>query len=182
MILYNTTCCSVTNRIQLFVTSRTAAGQASLSFTISWSLLRFMSIESVMPSKHLVLCRSLSCSQYFSVSSFPVNQLLTSGGQSIGTSASASVLPMNIQDWSPSGWAGWISSQSKGLSRVFSNTTVQKHQFFGAQSSLWSSSHIHMWLLEKPYKYCRVLQYYWSIIMQDDWNKIFKSVLITQES
>ena len=105
MMLYNTTCCSVTNCIQLFVTSRTAARQASLSFTISWSLLRFMSIESVMPSKHLILCRSLSCSQYFSVSSFPMNQLLTSGGRSIGTSALASVLPMNIQDWFPLGWA-----------------------------------------------------------------------------
>ena len=73
-----------------------------------------------------------------------------SGGQSIGASASASVLPMNIQDWFPLGWTGWISLQSKGLSRVFSNTTVQKHQFFNAQLSLWSNSHIHTWLLEKP--------------------------------
>ena len=72
----------------------------------------------------------------------------TSGGLSIG--ASASVFPMNIQYWSPLGWTGWISLQSKGLSRVFSNTTVQKHQFFCAQPSLWSSSHIHTWLLEKP--------------------------------
>ena len=73
-----------------------------------------------------------------------------SGGQSIGVSASASVLPMNIQDWFPLGWTGWISLQSKGLSRVFSNTIVQKQQFFGAQPSLWSNSHIHTWLLEKP--------------------------------
>ena len=80
--------------------------------------------------------------------SFPVSQFFVSGGQSIG--ASASVLPMNTQDWSPLRWTGWISLQSKGLSRVFSNTTVQKHQFFGAQLSLWYSSHIHTWLLEKP--------------------------------
>ena len=77
-----------------------------------------------------------------------MNQFFTSGGQSIGASASASVLPMNIQDWSL-GWTGWISLQSKGFSRIFSNTTVQKHQFFGTQPSLWSNSHIHVWLLEK---------------------------------
>ena len=85
--------------------------------------------------------------------SFQMSQLFASDGQSIGVSASASVLPMNIQDWSPLGWTGWISLQSKGLSRVFSNTTVQKHQFFGAQLSLQSTSHIHTWmygLLEKP--------------------------------
>ena len=79
-----------------------------------------------------------------------MSQFLASGGQSIGLSASASVLPMNTQDWSPLGWTGWISLQSKWLSRVFSNTTVQKHQFFGAQLSLSSNSHIHTWLLEKP--------------------------------
>ena len=90
-----------------------------------------------------------SCLQSFPASgSFPRSQFFTSGGQSIGVSASA--LPINIQDWFPSGWTGWISLQSKGLSRVFSNTTVQKHQFFGAQLSLWSNSHIHTWLLEKP--------------------------------
>ena len=72
------------------------------------------------------------------------------GGQSTGVSASASVLPMNTQNWSPLGWTGWISLQSKGLSRVFSNSTLQKHQFFCAQPSLWSNSHIHTWLLEKP--------------------------------
>ena len=83
--------------------------------------------------------------------SFPVNQLFTSGGQSIGASASASVPPMNIQGWFPLGFTGLIFLQSKGLSRVFSNTTVQKHQFFSAQPSSWSSSHIHTWLLEKPY-------------------------------
>ena len=80
---------------------------------------------------------------------FPVSQLFAWGGQSIGVSAST-VLPMNIQDWFPLGWTGWISLQFKGLSRVFSNTTVQKHQFFGTQLSLWSNCHIHSWPLEKP--------------------------------
>ena len=81
--------------------------------------------------------------------SFQMCQVFASGGQSIGVSASASVLPMNIQDWLPLGWIGWISLQSRGLARVFSNTTVQKHQFFRAQLSLQSNSHIHTWLLEK---------------------------------
>ena len=89
--------------------------------------------------------------QYFPASeSFPMSQFFTSGGQSIGVSASASVLPKNIHNWLPLGWAGWISLQSKGLSSVFSNTTVQKHQFFSAQISLESNSHIHTWSLEKP--------------------------------
>ena len=83
--------------------------------------------------------------------SFQMSQLFASGGQRIGVSASTSVLPRNTQDWSPLGWTGWISWQSKGLSRVFSNTTVQKHQFFNAQLSLQSNSHIHTWLLEKPW-------------------------------
>ena len=92
-----------------------------------------------------------SCFQSFLASqSFQMSQFFTSGGQSIGVSASVSVLPMNIQDWFPLGWTGLISLQSKGLSRVFSNTTVQKHQFFGAQLSLWSNSHIRTWLLKKP--------------------------------
>ena len=82
--------------------------------------------------------------------SFQRSQLFTLGGQSIGVSASTSVLPMSTQDWSPLGWTGWISLQSKGLSRVFSNTIVQKHQFFCAQLSLWFNSHIHTWPLEKP--------------------------------
>ena len=90
-----------------------------------------------------------SCPQSFPESGpFPTSQLFTSGGPSIGASASASVLPMNIQGWFPLGLTGLISLQSKGLSRVFSNTTVQKHQFFGTQPSLWSNSHIHTWLLE----------------------------------
>ena len=92
-----------------------------------------------------------SCLQPFPASgSFLMSQLFSSGGQSTGVSALAPVLPMNIQDWSPSEWTGWISLQSKGLSRVFSSTTVQNHQFFGTQLSLWSNSHIHTWLLEKP--------------------------------
>ena len=92
-----------------------------------------------------------SCHQSLPASgSFPMSQLFTWGGQSIGVSASASVLPMNIQDWSPLGWTSWISLQSKGLARVFSNTSVQKHQFFGAQISSQSNSHIHTWPLEKP--------------------------------
>ena len=82
--------------------------------------------------------------------SFQISQLFASAGQNIGASASTSVLPMNTQDWSPLGWTGWIFLQSKGLSRVFSNTTIQKHQFFCAQLSLQSNSHIHTWLLEKP--------------------------------
>ena len=82
--------------------------------------------------------------------SFQMSQFFASGGQSIGVSASASVLPMNTQDWFPLGWTGRICWQSKGLSRVFFNTTVQKHEFFSTQLSLWSSSHIQTWLLEKP--------------------------------
>ena len=92
-----------------------------------------------------------SCPQSLPASgSFPMSQLFAWGGQSIGVSASVSVLPMNTQDWSPLGWTGWISLQSKGLSRVFSNTTVQKHQFFDVQLSSQSNSHIHKWPLEKP--------------------------------
>ena len=90
-----------------------------------------------------------TCLQSFPASrSFPMRQLFASGGQNIGVSAS--VLPMNIQDWFPLGWTGWISLQSKGPSGVFSNTTVQKHQFFGAQLSSQSNSHIHTWPLKKP--------------------------------
>ena len=92
----------------------------------------------------------LSCLQSFPVSGlFPMSQFFPSGGQSVGVSASASVLPMNIKGWFPLGWTDWLSWQPKGLSRLF-NTTVQKHQFFSAQLSLQSNSHIHTWLLEKP--------------------------------
>ena len=100
-------------------------------------------------SSSVVPCSS--CPQSFATSgSFQMSQLFISGGQSFGVSASISVLPMNTQDWSPLGRTGWVSLQSKGLSRVFSNTTVQKHQFFGAQLSSQSNSHIHTWPLEKP--------------------------------
>ena len=92
-----------------------------------------------------------SCLQSFPASRcFQMSQIFTSDGQNIGVSSSTSVLPVNPQDWFPLEWTGWISLLSKGLSRVFSNTTVQKHQFFGAQLSLWSNSHIYTWLLEKP--------------------------------
>ena len=119
------------------VTPWTVACQASLSFTVSQSLLKLMSIESVMSSNHLILCRPLSFyPQSLPASgSFPVSQLFVSGGQSIGVCASVSVLPVNIQGWSPSGWTGLICLLFKGLSRVFSCTTVLKHQFFSAQPS-----------------------------------------------
>ena len=136
--------------VPLFATPWTAARQASLSITISRRLLKLMSIESVMPSIHLVLCRLLLLppSVFPSIRVFQESVLCIRWPE-YGVSASASVLPMNFQDWFLLGWTGWISLQSKGLSRVFSNTTVQKHQFFGAQLSLWSNSHIHTWLLEK---------------------------------
>ena len=124
--------------VRLFVTPWTAAHQASLSITNSRSLRNLMSIELVMPSNRLILCCPFSsCLQSFPASgSFPVSQLFASGSQSTGVSASASVLPRNIQDWFPLGLNGLISLQSKGFSRVISNTTVQKHQFFSTQLSL----------------------------------------------
>ena len=122
----------------------TAARQASLSITNSRSSLRVTSIESLIPSSHLILyCPLLLPSIMSSIGSFPMSQFFTSSGQTIGVSVSASVLTMNIQDCFPLGLTGLISLQSKGLSRVFLNTTVQKHQFFSTQLSLWSSSHIH---------------------------------------
>ena len=141
------TLCSVQSLscVRLFVTPWITAHQASLSITNSWSLPKLMSIESVMPSSHLIFCCPLlTCPQSLPASgSFPMSQLFAWGGQSIGVSASISVLPMNTQDWSPLGWTGWMSLQSKGLSRVFSNATVQNHQFLGAQLCLYSNSHIH---------------------------------------
>ena len=118
-----------------------AACQASLFSTVSRRLFRFMSIELMMLSNHLILCWLLLCFQSFPASgSFTMSQLFASGGQSIR--ALASTLPMNIQGWFPLGLTGLISLQSKGLSRVFSSTTIWRHQFFGAQPYLWSSSHI----------------------------------------
>ena len=140
------------SRVQLFATPWIAAHQASLSIIISQSSLKIMSIELVMPYSHLILCRpllllpqSLPASQ-----SFPMSQLFAWGGQSTGVSALASFLPKNTQGWCPSEWTGWISLQSKGVSRVFSNIIIQKHQFFGTQLSSQSNSHIHTWQLEKP--------------------------------
>ena len=135
----------------LFVAPCTPALQASQSITNSLNLLKLMSIELVMLSNNLILCYPFcSCLQSFPASgSFPKSQFFTLGGQSIGVSASVSVLPMNIQGWFPLGLTGLISLHSKELSRVFSSTTVWKHQFFNAQPSL-SNSHIRKWLLEKP--------------------------------
>ena len=129
---------SVTQSCLTFATPWTAAHQAPLSITNSWSLPKPMSIESMMPSNHLSssVFPFSSCLQSFPVSgSFPMSQLFSSGGQSIGVTASTSVLPMNTLDWFPLRWTGWFSLQSKGLSRVFSTTKVQKRQFC-AQLSL----------------------------------------------
>ena len=135
---------------EIFWPPRMAACQASLSFTISQSLLK--NSRPLRQWCHLAISSSVvpfsSYPQSFPASgSFPVSQFLVSGGQSIG--ASASVLPMNIQDWFSLGWTGWISLHSRGLSRVFSNTQIWKHWFFGAQPSLWSNSHVCTWVLEK---------------------------------
>jgi len=138
--------------VRLFATPLTAARQASLSFTISRSLLNACLLSRwCHPTISSSVVPFSSPLQSFPASgSFPMSQFFASVGQSIGTSASASVLPMNIQDWFPLGLPSLISLQSKGLSRVFSNTTVQKLQFVSAQPSLWSNSHFHTWLLEKP--------------------------------
>ena len=122
------------SHVRLFVCPWTAAHQAAcLSLSLGvYVHLRLMSIELVIPSNHLILCCLLLLPSIFpSIRSFPVSWLFPSGSLSIGASVSASVLPKNIQGWSPLGLAGMISLQSKGPSRVFSNTTIQKHQFFG---------------------------------------------------
>ena len=137
--------------VRFFATPWTAALQASLSFTNFQSLLKLMSIESVIPFNHLVLCcppfSAFNLSQHHW--SFTMSQFFESGSESIGASPSASALPMNVKDWLPLGLARLISLQSQGLSRI-SDITVQMHQFFCAQLSLWSNSHLHIWLLEKP--------------------------------
>ena len=144
--------------VQFFVTPGTAACQASLSFTISQSLLRLMSIESVMPSNHLILFL-LWFSSYFLPSIFPasgsflMSWFFSSGGQNIRALASALVLPTNFQGWFSLRSTGQISLQSKRPSRVFSNTAVQKHQFFSTQPSLWSNCHIRTWLLGKKHSF-----------------------------
>ena len=136
IILRNAIFC-IFSYVPLIATPWTAALQASLSITNSQCLLKLTSIELVMPSNHVILCHPLLLLPkiFPSIRVFPMSPF-TSGGQSIGVSPSASVLAMNTQDWSPLGWTGWISLQSERLSRVFSNTTIQKHQFFCAQLSL----------------------------------------------
>ena len=138
--------------VWLFATSWAAARQASLSFTISRSLLKLMSVESVMPSNHLILCHPflLLPSIFPSIRTFSNELALRIRWPKYWSFSFSIVLPRHIQDWFPLGWTGWISLQSKGLSRVFSNITVQKYQFFSTQPSLWSNSHIHTWPLEKP--------------------------------
>ena len=140
------------SRVRLFATPWTAARQASLSITNSQSSLRLMSFSRwCHPAISSSVVPFSSCPQSLPASeSFPVSQLFASGGQSTGVLALASFLPKKSQGWSLSEWTGWISLQSKGLSRVFSNTTVQKDQFFSAQPSSQSNSHIHTWPQEKP--------------------------------
>ena len=130
----------------------TATLQASLSVTISQSLLKLMFIESVMPSNHLILCRPLLLlpSIFPSFRVFSSESVLRIRWPKYWSFSLSIIFPVNIQGWFPLGLTGLISLQSKGHSRVFSNITVQKHQFFCAQFSLWSSSHIHTWPLEKP--------------------------------
>ena len=140
------------SRVRLFATPWIAARQASLSIINSRSSPRLTSTESVMPSSHLILCRPLLLSPI--PPSISLFQWVNSSHEVAKVlelhSALASFLPKKSQGWSPSEWTGWISLQPKGLLRVFSNTTVQKHKFFGAQLSSQSNSHIHTWSQEKP--------------------------------
>ena len=140
------------SHVRLFATPWIAAHQASLSITNSRSSLRLTSIKSVIPSSHIILYHPLLLLPPIlpSITVFSNESTLRMRWQSTGVSALASFLSKKSQGWSPSEWTGRISLQSKGLSRVFSNTTVQKHQFFGAQPFSQSNSHIHTWPLEKP--------------------------------
>ena len=142
------------SRVQLFVTPWITARQASLSITNSRSSLRVASIESVMPSSHLILCRRLLLLPTIppSIKVFSNESTLRMRWPKYWSFSFSliSFLPKKSQGWCPSEWTGWISLQSQGLSTVFSNTTVQKHQFFSAQLSSQSNSHIPTWLLEKP--------------------------------
>ena len=146
--------CSVQSlsRVRLFATPWIAARQASLSITNSQSSFRLRpSSQWCHPAISSSVVPFSSCPQSLPASeSFPVSQLFARGGQSPGVSALASFLPKKSQGWSPSEWTDWISLHSTGLSRIFSNTTVQKHQFFSAQLSSQSNSHIHTWPLKKP--------------------------------
>ena len=138
------------SHVQLFAAPWTTACQASVSITNSQSLLKIMSIKSVMPCNHLILCCPLLLlpSVFPSIRVFSSESVLHIRWPKYWSFSFSIVLPMYIKDWFPLGLTGLISLQSKGLSRVFSNTTVQKHQFFGTQLSLWSNS--HTWLLDKP--------------------------------
>ena len=140
------------SRVRLFATPWISPRQASLSITNSRSSLRLNpSSQWCHPAISSSVVLFSSCPQSLPASeSFPRSQLFAWGGQRTGVSALASFLPKNIQGWSPSEWTVWISLQSKGLSRLFSNTAVQKHQFFSIQLSSQSNSHIHTWPLEKP--------------------------------
>ena len=151
---FNLYCCSFTvqllSHVWLFVTLWIAASQASLSPSPGVCSNSCTVSQWCHPTISSSVFPLSSCLQSFPASgSFPISCFFTSGGQTIGASASASVLPMNIQGWFPLGLTGLISLQFKGLSRVFSNTTVQKHQFFGTQPFLLFSSHIHTWLPER---------------------------------
>ena len=143
---------SVTQSCPTLCVPMDCSTQASLSITNSQSLLKLMSIKSVMPSNHLILCHPLFrlSSVFSTIRVFSNESALHIRWPSIGASASASVLPVNIQDWFPLGWTGWSCSPRDGLSGVFSNTTVEKYQFFSTQLSWQSNSHIHTWPLENP--------------------------------
>ena len=134
------------SHVHLFATPWSAACQASLSITNSRSLLKLMSVTTVMSSNHVILCHPLILlsSIFTSIRVFANKSVFSIMWSKYWVSASASVLPKNIQDWSALGWTGLITLQSKGLSRVSSNTTVQKHQFFRVQFSLWFNSHPYM--------------------------------------
>ena len=141
------------------------SGVYSNSCPLSWWCHPTISSSVVSFSSHLQ-----------SSESFPKSHFFTSGGEGIGASASASALPMNIQDRSTLEWTGWISLKPKGLSRVFSNTAIQKHQFFSAQLSLWSNSHIHAWLLEKIIALTR-----WNFVSQVMsvlFNRLSRSIIV----
>ena len=150
MCMYSVQSVQSLSCVRLFVTPWIAARQASLSIINSWSSPNSRPSRWCHPAISSSVVPFSSCPQSPPASeSPPMSQLFAWGGQSIGVSALASFFSKDTQDWSPSEWTGWISLQSKGLSRVFSNTTVQKHQFFGVQLSSQSNSHIHTWLLEK---------------------------------
>ena len=153
LLAFSVTVVQSPSRVLLFATLWTATHQAFLSVTISWSSLKLMSIESMMPSNHLILCHPLLLmpSIFPSMKVFPKSQLFASSSQSIGASVLASVLPMNIQGWFPLGLTGLISSQSKGLSRVLSSTTVQK---VGNTCTPVADS---CQCMAKPIQYCKVI-------------------------